>query len=244
MRPLMIALTLVLLVAIGLSYVVVRAEVVTSGVGAAASIFVAAGTLILALVTLQATSMSRRNFEESQRAQNRPLLVPANTLGLDEKATMGPSEWLSFWSAPTHSFNVENVGSGVALDACGVILPPKEPGANWVPTNQYFVRLNVPIQESARVSAEFEIGNTIFTADDRIANVPMGVPKDRAPGARVSSGDRRDRVVLRMTLSYRDVSLHRHATVFDLTPRLRWVCVAVLPNIEKDILDLDDQKGK
>lgn len=241
---------LILLAAFLLSVAVVVLGSYEVGVGAAASIFVAAGTLVLALVTYRATKENRGQFKESQRrleeaerAQHRPLLVPANTLGLDENHPMMRPDWQSFWRESMHTFQVKNVGLGVALDPCGVILPPREQGVTWVPINEYFLRLNVPIAVNEVISTQFEIGNTIFTADDLISNVPMGVPADRAPNARMSSADRRDRIELRMTLSYRDIYRRRHATVFDLTPRLHWVCVAVLTDIEKDILDMDEEKS-
>ncbi len=240
---------LVFLAAFLLSVAVVVPGSHETEIGAAGSIFVAAGTLVLAIVTYRATKESRGQFKESQkmfeeteRAQYRPLLVPANTLGLDDKQPMMRQDWQSFWTGSTHPFQLKNVGLGVAPDACGAILPPKEEGVTWAPMNQYFVRLNVPIAKDEVSSTEFETGNTIFTGDNHISNVPMGVPTDRAPNARMSSADRRDRVELRMTLSYRDIYLHRHATVFDLTPRLHWVCVAVLSDIEKDILDMDEEK--
>lgn len=164
----------------------------------------------------------------------RPLIVPCGSF---EKAQT------ELWESPEHFLEIENVGKGVATNLWGVILPPTDPSRDT--SYQFSLRASLPLGSGKAVRARFERGGTLFTPEDTIENITLGVPKERAPAATLPDFiSRRDRCVARLTLSYHDVFGLKHASIFDLTTTGVWVCVDVRKGISKDLSDLDAAKER
>jgi len=209
-------------------------------VGATATVAVAGGTLALALATLVLAGVAfnqmkeeRKRAQETQRASLRPLLIPVNPLGLvpnpDNDAVA------EFWSGSGrlsgHEVEIENVGSGVATNVCGVILPPIEPTPD---TDKVFsMRLPRPIANGQPLHGHFEIGAILIFPGNHIENISLFAPKNPF-------------YLLRLTLTYWDVLGLKHASVFDLNRNLVWEQVAILNEISQDLRDIDagNQPGK
>ncbi|MCL5997228.1 MAG: hypothetical protein M1546_14410, partial [Chloroflexi bacterium] len=146
-------------------------------------------------------------------------------------------------NASERPIDIQNVGTGVANNVWGVMLPYVEP-TNQVPP-QLSMRNSVPLPAGAIKTMLFTAGGTVFDNQDLISGAPFSVPKDRAPESGFPDlRVRRDRCVARLTLTCADVFGLKHASIFDLTRMGEWVCVGVWNDIAKDIRDLDMEKLK
>lgn len=188
---------------------------VAVGVG---TFVLAAVTLELALVAFCQMSDARKQALETQRVSLRPLLVPMGSLGL------GPfSDMAAFWSMPSQSVEIKNVGSGVATNVRGVILPAIEPSPS---TRLVFSRsLPFPVAKGDYVEGLFETGAIVISAGDHIDNVSLYAPKDQ-------------NYHVRLTLTYWDTLGSKHASIFDLAKNGAWKQVAILNDISEDLDDL------
>jgi hypothetical protein len=198
---------------------------------------IAVATLTLAFVAVAFFQMwdNRSHVQEAQEAQLRPLLVPRLILPMDL--------WQGYPNRE-HHLDIQNVGNGVATNVSGVILPPAY-SRHDVP-QQFFLRLQFPLARGETTNGLFKSGGTIFTAEETIAGIQLGVPLERAPEPPTSLPNlisRRDRCVARLTISYRDMLGLKHASVFDLTQTGVWVCIELPSRITHDIDDLDREKG-
>jgi hypothetical protein len=201
-----------------------------SRVAAAASIAVAGATLLLALVTYKAVTEGRQASQQNQRALARPLLVPTNPIDQGDLA-----------NAKERAIDVDNVGTGVALNIHGVLMPVSHPVAGL--PQQLSVQYPFPLRPKEVKPIQFTQGGTMFGPDDRVAGVPMSVPADLEPDEGIpDTMDRKDRVVARLTLTYQDLFSQIHSSVFDLTKQNQWVAVAIKDGIEAGIREIDEQK--
>lgn len=213
-------------------------------IGTIASILVAAGTAFLAVETWNSVHETAARSEKEGHIRVRPQLAPMSILNNVEDAPGGPINILKLNVAMTHEINVENVGVGVANNIWGVMLPYAD-FTGSLPT-QFCMRYPVPLPVGVLKTMSFPEGGTIFDGNEVIyPGVTFSVPKERAPeqGFQNTMMNRRDRIVARLTLTYRDVFDHKHASIYDLTQMGEWVCVYVLNDIVKDIRDLDTDKG-
>jgi hypothetical protein len=192
-----------------------------------ASVGVAVATLVLAFFTY----LSVRQARDAQRARARPVLIPSN-VPQSKEVERGEAT----------NLDVQNVGSGVAVDVWGVILPFSDP-LPWVPT-QLSLRDHLPLRPGEIRRMPFAPGGTMFTHADRVGHVPVAVPPELAPEASFpNSQDRRERVVARLTLSCRDSLGLKHAFAYDLDWLDHWVSVNTGSLVRKDLRDLDAEKG-
>lgn len=201
-----------------------------SRIASAASIAVAGATLLLAAVTYKSVTEARRAAQEQQRALARPILVPAI-----------PTEGGDLVNASSRIVGITNVGTGVALNIHGILMPVSHPVAGL--PRQLSVHYPFPVRAEERKQFQFQEGGTMFDAGDMIAGVPVSVPPELEPDQGVvDTLDRRDRVVARLTLTYQDLFSGLHASVFDLTQMHQWVAVAIKPEIQAGIREIDEHK--
>jgi hypothetical protein len=124
------------------------------------------------------------------------------------------------------------------LDVWSVILPPENPR---ISTDNIFTyrseRPYIPIEVR---QAKFDKGGTVFLPTTKIENIQMGVPKGSEPETGIpNSTDRRDRCVLRMTITYRDIYGRKYLHMFDYSQLNEWITVSFKQDISKDIDNLD-----
>ena len=125
-------------------------------------------------------------------------------------------------------------------------MPPTQNGS----TPQYSKHFPVPIYAGESLSSAvpysqyFTRGGTTFDGDDKIGEYSLCVPEERAPEQNFNQSDRRDRCIARLTLTYHDIFGRKHASIFDLTQTGGWVEIAIIPNIEHDLGDLHEAKGR
>ncbi len=198
---------------------------------ATAGIAVAAGTIILSIVTYFGIRSSQVQSREAQYATARPVLVPSGTIDPD-----------GLWDAPFHDLAIKNVGNGVALNVSGVILPPPTQRIGVPP--QLSMQSTGPIAPAEAPLVQFHHGGTMFTREDQVGSVQMGVPADLAPERGLPSPyNRRYRAGARLTLTYTDVFHRKHAAVYDWDTMSHWASVAILEDIDADIDDMDVAKA-
>jgi hypothetical protein len=200
-------------------------------INATAGIAVAAGTVFLSMVTYFGIRSSHIQHREAQYATARPVLVPTGTIDRDK-----------LWSVPFIDLTIKNVGTGVALNVSGVVLPPPAQRTGVPP--QLSMQSTGPIAPLEAPAVRFHQGGTMFTEDDRVGSVPMAVPADLAPdGGLPSPYNRRYRAGARLTLTYTDVFHRKHAAVHDWSTRGHWASVAILEGVDADIDDMDAAKA-
>jgi hypothetical protein len=103
-----------------------------------------------------------------------------------------------------------NVGSGTALSVCGVlILQPHDP--KTLP-KQFSVFERLPIAPGDSWEIALREGGSLFSGEERIGGIPLGVPQE-------------EEKIARLTLTWRDEAGLKHAAVFDLDHRKRWLFV-------------------
>lgn len=201
-------------------------------VAAAASIAVAGSTLLLALVTYKAVAESEKATEQNQYALARPLLVPTNPINQEDLA-----------NARERPVDIANVGSGVALNIHGLLMPISHPVAGL--PQQLSMHHALPLQPGDVKDVRFEQGGTIFRAEDAIASIPVSVPAELEIDEGIpDTMDRKERVVARLTLTYEDLFSRIHSSVFDLTQQDQWIAVAIQEGVDVGIREIDQAKTR
>ncbi len=190
---------------------------------------VAAATLELALVAY----LQMEEAQEAAKANLRPILVPNSAIPVTD----------DFWNESEYKIMIANLGPGPALNVWGVMLPPVIPQRSTI--DQYYLRSETPIASKSAAESNFFRGGTVFLPQQTIDKFTLGVPEDLAPEPGIpDSGNRRDRCIARLTLSYSDAIGRKYASIFDFTTTKKWVCVSILNNISRDLHDLDSAKSK
>ncbi len=185
---------------------------------------VAIATLVLAAAAFFQIRESRKQAVEWRRAEIRPILVPRSKL---------PANDSDMWGGSNNSYPIElqNVGSGVATNIWGVILPRADfsPGPGVPP--QFYSRSLFPIAREEIAKTVFSQGGTIFSGGDCLEGYALGAPttSDHA-------------YIARLTLTYSDISDLRHGSIFDLTGTGVWMTVAVLSGITATLAEKDQTK--
>ncbi len=221
---------LILVIVLALLALVWGTNTDANRLNATAGIAVAAGTIVLALVTQFGIQASQSQARESQYASARPILVPTEIISLEK-----------LWEESFRDIEIKNVGTGVALNVAGVLLPPPMQTAGVPP--QLSTRSTRPIAANEPTKLRFDHGGTIFTGEDCIAGIYLGVPVSIAPEEGLPSPLRRKyRAEARLTLSYSDLFHRKHAVVYDFDTTGHWVAVAILEDIPEDLNDMDAKK--
>jgi hypothetical protein len=197
--------------------------------GSAANVTVAAATFILAVLTWRSVQISRRQLA----SQRRSILIPQSPPNIPEnvppdiKEIAGNPQWLA--NTSDVQIRLYNVGSGTALSICGVlILQPHDP--KTLP-KQFSVFEQLPIAPGDSREIIFREGGTLFTEQERIGGIPLGVPQE-------------EEKIARLTLTWRDEAGLKHAAVFDLDHRKRWLFVGFRHEIPEDLWDMDEKKRR
>ena len=184
----------------------------------------------------EAQEEARRQFLEAQYAASHPLIVPIVPEAGFEQLSKLQAQFP--WNAPFVDIKIRNVGTGIATNVWGVVMP-SEPMPNSA--FQFSHRYACPLSVNEEEVAYFTKGGTLFTCDDKIGQYTLCVPKERAPEEGfANTNDRRDRCVVRLTLTYADIFGRKHASIFDYTLTNMWVCVAFIPDIEHDLGEMDE----
>ncbi len=184
-------------------------------------------------IVQDALAQSRAHSLETLYTLNRPILAPRMPLSLRNNDLD--------WDSQHYTVKVRNVGTGVALNVWGVLLPPKQ--AETVdPPRQYCLRSHAPISQEDKDIDIYFLEEKIFRGDETIANrsettqqyslcpPSLNLPQDSLDG--------RYEYVARLTLTYRDVFARKHASIYDHTDRHRWKFVAHLDDIRNDLEDM------
>ena len=185
--------------------------------------------------TEKALEEGRNQFMEAQYNANRPLLIPTAP---DLAEQYEPREPITFeWNA-TSFVTIQNVGNGIASNIWIAILPPA-PSPDY--TYQYSSQLGSPLAAASDpVKVYLRSGGTLFVESDSLNGYPVYIPSDRASG----STERTERFIARLNMTYQDIFGRKHASIFDLSDQGIWINVAFLPNIERDLGEIDAAKAR
>jgi hypothetical protein len=184
---------------------------------------VATATLELAVVAYMQISETKENAIIASK----PIIIPNEILDINEY----------IWNFPHKELTVANIGIGPALDVWGVILPPENPKP--LTDSIFTYRSQKPFAPNEIRKIVFEKGGSNFLPTNKIANIQMGVPLGHEPVQGFpNTADLRDRCVIRMTITYRDIYGRKYISVFDLSQNKKWITVALKQDISKDIFDL------
>ena len=214
-------------------------------ISAAAGVAAAAATLILAALTWRSVEISREHIE----IQRRPILIPDSLpmppgfqeLPEDLKREARERVETLLANASALRARLRNAGGGTALNIRAVLmLRPHDPK---VLPKQFSAFEALPIAPGDSREIEMGEGGTLFSADDRVGGIPMGVPEAPGPG-NMNLLDRRPRRIARLALTWRDEAGLKHAGFFDLDAQFRWHGVGFRRGIPQDLQDLDEEKGR
>jgi hypothetical protein len=204
-------------------------------ISAAASVAVAAATLILAVLTWRSVKISREHIE----IQRRPILVPqsppwdpqlspwGSDVPPDLARMAGSPQWLA--NTSDVQIRLRNVGPGAALHICGVLMLRRHAPQTLPERFSIFGALPLAPGDSREII--FREGGTLFTEQERIGGIPLGVPQE-------------EEKIARLTLTWRDEAGLKHAAVFDLDHRKRWLFVGFRHEIPEDLWDMDEKKRR
>ena len=194
---------------------------------------VAAGTLALAAAAFFQIRESRKQAVEWRRAAIRPIVVPRSKLPANDSDMWGGSN-------NCHSIKLQNVGSGVATNIWGVILPRVNfsPVPGRLPP-QFYWRSLFPIAKEETAEVAFLQGGTTFSGRDRLEGHALGAPEQGPTGAPTPPGYL---YIARLTLTYSDISGLRHGAIFDLAATGVWTTVALLSGITAGLGEMDQTK--
>ncbi len=218
---------------------------------ASATIALAAATLILAIVAFyqiqearrehretQRISLiqieeSRRQHQETQRASFLPLVIPMGNVDQYKDALLDQTTLWNLSETRALTIFVKNVGSGVASNIVGAILPSDDP--NPLDTSRIFsLYFPHPIakNDAYPVKAVFQRGNMFILPTNRLSNritqVPLYAPaNDFSP--------------LRLSLTYSDLLGLKHASVFDFTRDGVWEQKHILNEISQDLAEMSEE---
>lgn len=189
--------------------------------------------------TREALNEGRRQFQESQYAVNLPLLVPF--IPLPEKKAQLPAS--VSWNSSKLEIKIKNVGTGVALNVWGVLLPPEPMLDNTHLYSHQVASPLVPSKEGVYVDAYFTKGDMLLTSNDKIDKYTLCIPKERyLENDDLSTTGRGYQCLARLTLTYSDIFKRKHASIFDYTTNDTWVEVALLHDILQRLEEMKKAK--
>jgi len=199
--------------------------VVSTVVTALATAFLA----VFTFVTLRYLRRQEDRAEQERFDQHRPLLIPTAELDI----VSGVSDVV--WKDGRTIIAVQNVGPGVALDVAGLLLGARDLSMScrytaWRPIPLPPVLTDHTLElwgGSSMIPSQATIGAHTLCAPDKPTSI-MLVNEPPWP-------------LLRLTLTYRDIYGRKHVSLFDYTSMWRWETVAIIENIPKDLLDLEEE---
>lgn len=210
----------------------------------ASTVVTAAATVALAVFTAVTLRYLRRQEDYATRErldQYRPLVIPTSKPGVMDYTNNMIDDILAetgdaTWGVYDTKVMVLNVGVGVALNVEALMLGPKDLSMS----DRYTGRHPTPLPfQAAAQRIDFSRGGSMIPSQTSIAAYKLCAP-DKPADAELLAGA--TWYVLRLTLTYRDIFRRKHASIFDYTSMGRWETVAVLDNISKDLIDLEDEQ--
>jgi len=170
-----------------------------------------------------ALGLAREQIEQSKQ----PILIPLSALPLT--ALIGQLDY-------THSelpLELKNVGTGVALNIWGVLVPPKS-----IPQKPYSFSSQAHLLQDKEFKALFHIGQfDYFTEKDKIGVYDLKPSSELTQVAMTNIL----KYATRLTLTYIDVFGVKHATVYDYTHGNEWKVVAH-SRVQHDLEDMYKEK--
>ena len=208
---------------------------------------VTAGTAVgVIIISRSQVAISQRQVEASQeqarlasetlRDLHRPIICPSGTL----PGTEGNLDW----NRAEYEVLLQNVDSGIALNICGVMLPPKSAIPQYMLEPRYTLwRLpnlptNTPSQPFKLLKGVVTIsGNSTIDKENQRSLFAPSKPSDL--DLRVGTAYN---IIARLTLTYQDIFGFKHAGIFDYIDLYGWQHVASIPNISVELEDLQHQR--
>lgn len=216
-------------------------------VTAVATLVTAGAAVLVIFIYRKQVAIGQEQVQVSQKQANlalealydshRPLICPSGTLPITE----GNLDW----NLKEYEVALQNVGSGIALNVCGVMMSPRptipphmlEPRYTlWreprilsnAPEKPYKMRLGV-----VTISGEAEIGKekkyTLF-APQKPTDLQLRL-------------DMAYNIIARLSLTYQDIFGWKHASIYDYIDLYGWQHVASIPKIAIDLEDLERQRA-
>ena len=132
---------------------------------------------------------------------------------------------------------IQNVGTGIATNIRMIALPPAPLPED---TSPYVCRLGTPLAANGDpVKVYFSPGTIRYSESDRLMGHSLHLPPERATGPIDSA----DHFLARLCITYQDIFGRKQASIFDLSAWGIWVHVAFLPNIERDLAEIEAAKA-
>jgi len=179
---------------------------------------------------------AKNQVDETQRQrfdQHRPVVHPTGNLPQT-------AQYRVDWGQAEYDLQLQNVGTGVALIVCGVMFPPE----GVFPTNLLSPRYTV-WRESALLPGEpvrtvkLALGKTLMEGDTTIGEHRLFAPKLPTQEELMIGG--KYSAVARLTLTYQDIFMRKHAAVFDYIDIYGWQCVVLIPDVPRDLEDISQE---
>jgi hypothetical protein len=198
-------------------------------------------TGLLFWVTRTYALAAQRQAEESGRQvaetkeqrfdQHRPALHPVGNLALTESRLVN-------WYEASLDLPIQNVGTGVALVVCGILFPPEGAGRPGLLPQRYSAwRESAVLPGQGVRSIRFLQGVTKTNGDETIGNYRLSAPE--APTHEKLMFGLQYNILARLTLTYQDIFMRKHAAMFDYIDIYGWQCVALLPDIPRDLDEIE-----
>ena len=144
------------------------------------------------------------------------------------------------WDPQHYTVKIKNVGTGVALNVWGVLLPPKQAETVNLP-RQYCLRSHTPVSQGDKDIDTYFLSGEIPLRTDEMIEKRNGTTEQYSlcpPSVDLPSDGVDRRYVARLTLTYRDVFGRKHASIYDHTNQHRWKFVVHLDDIRNDLEDM------
>lgn len=167
---------------------------------------------------------------------HRPMVCPSGTL----PRTGGDLDW----NLKEYGVTFQNVGSGIALNVCAVMMPPKPTTPQYILSPRYTVwRLPHLLPNAPEHQLNMGLGvlsiNGDATIDQENQRALYAPSKPSDLDLRVGRGYN---IIARLTLTYQDIFGFKHAGIFDYIDLYGWQHVASLAKIQVDLEDLQHQR--
>ena len=179
-----------------------------------------------------AINESRSHSLEILHTLNLPILAPRTPLQLRNNDLN--------WDAQHYTVSIKNVGTGVALNIWGVLLPPKKTETVDLPSH-YCLRAHAPISQADKDIDTFFLLEEKKDFSDVMLEKQDGTSEKYSlcpPSPDLASDSGKYAYVARLTITYTDVFGRKHASIYDHTNQHRWKFVVHLDDICNDLEDL------
>jgi len=170
-----------------------------------------------------ALDIAHEQIEQSKQ----PILIPLSALPLT--AVVGQ---LDFTQSEL-PLEFMNVGTGVALNIWGVLVPPQN-----IPQTPYSFSNQAHLLQSKGDTVVFRQSQSyLFTEKDKIGELDLRPPSELTKVGTIDVL----RYAARLTLTYLDVFGNKHATIYDYTNIKEWKVVAHF-RVQHDLDDMFKEK--